>query len=150
GAWRWRSRSSGGCRRCRCGRRCEVKAQCEKCKEIVPLVFGADEGGIRVSCPSCEAEYKVPFTSASTSTTASEPPVAPSEMTCPKCGEGQKKAAACRRCGLVIAKWRGGERPDSDGLFAACLEQWDDAARHDAFVAQSIGRSAVASRAGCA
>ena len=36
-----------------------MKAQCERCKEIVALVFVVEGGGIRVTCPSCEGVYVV-------------------------------------------------------------------------------------------
>jgi hypothetical protein len=169
-----------------------VKAQCDRCKEIVALVFTVEATGIRVRCPSCAAEYSVaaeppaapapapepaaaapaapaatepaaePAAAASASAAATEPAAKPAaapsasaaavkpaparEMVCPKCGEPQKPAAACRRCGLIIARWNparaSAEAPPALGdvgaaaaLFAACEAAWGDRARHDAFLA---------------
>jgi hypothetical protein len=136
-----------------------MKTQCDQCKEIVPLVFALVPPDIRVSCPSCGADYLVAArTDATVSAPAVPKPVAPAPapepeppsadaMTCPKCGEPQKKAPACRRCGLAADKFpswddgRGGDPSITAGevrsaatLFAACEERWDDTARHDAFV----------------
>jgi len=128
-----------------------VKAQCERCKEIVQLAFSIEGGAtIRVRCPSCAAEYRV---EASVEGAAAPPPLAPArtsgssaavpEFTCPKCGEPQKRSAACPRCGLIFSKWNpvaaasapGGDVGAAAALFAACEADWDDPARHDAFLA---------------
>lgn len=63
-------------------------------------------------------------------------------MTCPKCGDEQKDAEACRRCGLIIANWNPdaagemsiGEAQEAAALWAACLEAWDEGKRHDLFI----------------
>lgn len=129
-----------------------MKAQCERCKEIVPLQFSVAATAIRVRCPACAAEYTVEATDtieavpvpASTVPRLSTPLVPVAEaMTCPKCGEVQRKSDACRRCGLIIARWN----PDSaasdpelgDAREAAALwklvdENWSDLARHEAFI----------------
>jgi hypothetical protein len=121
-----------------------VKAQCDRCREIVTLEFSVAAGGIDVICPACKQAY---FVSAKTRA-ATPPPVAGGDGTiCPKCSEMQPRAEACRKCGLVFAKWRGPEvladtdDPSLEGareaaaLFALCEEAWTDASRHDAFVA---------------
>jgi hypothetical protein len=91
-----------------------VKAQCDRCKEIVPLTFRAQSGGIEVTCPSCDATYFVAETAAPAPAPAPvagpvaadiAPPASSDQMTCPKCGDVQKPAQACRRCGLIIARW---------------------------------------------
>jgi hypothetical protein len=112
-----------------------VKAQCERCKEIVPLEFSVGIGGIEVSCPSCKETYFVRGT-------GTQPAASPAEVTCPKCGAGQKASDACRRCGLVFANWdpakaAGPEVSDATeaaALWDRCLEDWDDGARHEAFI----------------
>lgn len=116
-----------------------MKAQCERCKEIVPFEFALDGDGIRVHCPACDETYQVRPTP-----TPAPVPVAvpdPDSMTCPKCAHAQKQADACRRCGLVIANWNPSAAPaapadaaETAALWAACEEGWSDDARHDAFI----------------
>jgi hypothetical protein len=61
-------------------------------------------------------------------------------ITCPKCGTEQPADDACRRCGLIYAKWHGGAGEGepyagiAGELWAACEESWDDATRHNAFL----------------
>ena len=63
-----------------------------------------------------------------------------SRTLCPKCWTEQPASDACRKCGLVYAKWQGnlGEDDEYTGIagemWAKCEEKWDDAARHDAFL----------------
>src|SRR5262245_42818091 len=122
-----------------------MKAQCERCKEIVLLVFKTEAAGIRVRCPSCAADYfvagepaEVVEEKAPELAEPAEPDVAP-EMICPKCGEPQKKAESCRRCGLHVdnfSGWEATRAEDSDielgevraaaELFAACEASWED------------------------
>ena len=114
-----------------------MKAQCERCKEIVPLEFTVEGSAIRVKCPSCSEVYVVAGTAAAPAPTP--PPPVEGGMTCPKCGAVQKPADACRKCGLVIENWKGGaEQVPAPGaataLFTKCEEDWSDAARHEAFI----------------
>lgn len=126
-----------------------MKAQCERCKEIVELAFALDEGGIRVRCGACGASYHV--AAAEVPAPAATPPLAapagpPPARICPKCGEGSDdaEAAACRRCGLVFAKWKG--KVDDPGaapelaeprrLWAQIELAWHDEGRHEAFLVQ--------------
>src|SRR5262249_26638526 len=146
-----------------------MKAQCDKCKEIVALVFKTEPGGIRVTCPSCDAQYSVAAaetdadadadadtaTDTATATATDTVTATAPDAACPKCGEPQKAAAACRRCGLAVAKWPTWNDPDAGdssivlgdvraaaALFDLCLASWDDAARHDAFLAHCERASA--------
>ncbi len=60
--------------------------------------------------------------------------------TCPKCGAEQPAGDACRRCGLIYARWQGaaGDGAAYTGiageLWTACVEGWEEAKRHDAFL----------------
>jgi hypothetical protein len=136
-----------------------VKVQCERCKEIVLFEFAVTPAGVDVSCGACGERYHVPETAGA----APSVPLPTGEMLCPKCAEAQPPAAACRRCGLVQAKWRGLEQaPElSMGIDAevnleaarepslrweACLARWDDATAHEAFLAacQQAGSFAFA------
>jgi len=121
-----------------------VKAQCDHCKEIVPLEFEVAASGIDVTCGACGARYQVPATAA----TAAAPPSVPlpsGDMVCPKCQDAQPPAAACRRCGLVQEKWRrpsplspaGEGAPatrEGPALWEACVARWEDPAAHEAFL----------------
>jgi hypothetical protein len=110
-----------------------MKAQCERCQAEVELSFAPAPGGIVVSCPACKASYFV-------ASVQDSPARAPEgDQECPKCGLRQPRAEACRRCGLVFARWTGEARKEAaDGeaalLWAACEVTWDDPARHDAFI----------------
>jgi hypothetical protein len=62
---------------------------------------------------------------------------------CPKCGRARADAAsACARCGLVFARWttklhKAIDRsldPESERLWAALLDSWNEDAKHDQFV----------------
>lgn len=154
-----------------------MKAQCERCKEIVPLVFSTEAAGIRVTCPACAAEY---FVAARTDDLGAAPPAtapapasvppapataataAPDEMICPKCGEPQRRADACRRCGLSTDKFAAWDAARADdaalalgdvgsaaALFAACEVNWDDPVRHDAFIGHCQRADAWAYAAAC-
>jgi DNA-directed RNA polymerase subunit M/transcription elongation factor TFIIS len=144
-----------------------VKAQCDRCKEIVALQFKTEAGGIRVTCPSCEAEYSVAATVTATATvtvTATATPTATVTPTaCPKCGEPQTPGPACRRCGLAVAKWPDwndladagdssivlGDVRAAAALFENCVAAWDDVAKHDAFLAHCERAGAWAYAAAC-
>lgn len=127
-----------------------MKAQCDRCKEIVPLEFAVESAAIRVRCPACAAEYTVEAT-VTTAPRRREPPPSLSaprvavdgEMTCPKCGEVQRKAAACRRCGLIIARWKPdsvsaepvlGDAREAAELWKQVEASWSDGALHEAFI----------------
>jgi hypothetical protein len=111
-----------------------VKAQCERCKEIVPLAFVVVGEGIEVTCPACAERYVVAATRSSTPATP-----ATTTPTCPKCGEA-RRGEACVRCGLVFANWDpekvGGVagNAEAQALWDRCVEAWADDARHEAFI----------------
>jgi hypothetical protein len=79
-------------------------------------------------------------------------------MVCPKCGDAQPPAEACRRCGLIQSRWRGPESAadgtdldlvgarEAAALWELCLRKWEDPAPHDAFLAhcQAAGTFAFA------
>jgi hypothetical protein len=123
-----------------------VKAQCERCKEIVALEFRVAEGGIEVTCAGCKETYFVAATAPAPAPATGAVAVADSGTTCPKCGAKQPRSESCRRCGLVFAKWRGVESlADADELaledaraaaelWSAVEKSWDDPAAHDAFI----------------
>lgn len=134
-----------------------MKAQCERCKEIVPLAFDLAEDGIRVHCGACGESYTVVARAPRGNTAGAkaspivmvprnEPALPAHRLACPKCGIEQERAPACRACGLIFAKWRGpealadtsvpelGDARTAAALWAACEESWEDTTRHDAFV----------------
>jgi hypothetical protein len=111
-----------------------VKAQCERCKEIVELRFALGSGGIDVECPECQARYFVPAP-----VVGQEAPPATGKP-CPKCGHRQLGGEACKKCGLVFSRWTGSTTvldDDAEGaaLWARVVESWGDPARHDAVLA---------------
>ena len=62
-------------------------------------------------------------------------------MVCPKCGEGQREAEACRKCGLVIARWdperaeaEFGDVREARELWAAVEAEWGNGELHEAFI----------------
>jgi hypothetical protein len=61
-------------------------------------------------------------------------------MTCPKCGEAQPTAAACRRCGLLAERMADFSRdqdaaaPELAVAWQALESSWDDPAAHERFV----------------
>lgn len=125
-----------------------MKSQCRNCKEIVPLEFELVTGGIQVTCRECKAEYFVAETPAATSPVPPAPPIslqapAPQDLTtCPKCEDRQKPSHACRKCGLVFAKWNPetaqsgdiGDVTKARALWEHCLDDWANPAHHDAFI----------------
>jgi hypothetical protein len=119
-----------------------MKAQCERCREIVELGFSLAAGGIDVTCPACKQAY---FVAASTATAAPVVPVAPvaepGGTPCPKCGHRQSGGESCKKCGLVFARWTPAAAAaasvdaEAERLWAQVLEAWDQPARHDAVLA---------------
>ncbi len=125
-----------------------MKAECERCKQIVELSFAPTAGGIDVACSSCGARYFVAAEAEKLSAAPRGPAAKPTagEQECPKCSLVQPRAEACRRCGLVFVRWKGAEAEPaavaavpSDGsaaaLWAAVEGGWNDDVRHDAFLA---------------
>ena len=121
-----------------------MKAQCEKCKEIVQLDFVVEGAAIRVTCPSCRADYTVGQTLPRRPSLPAPPVPAVAEMTCPKCGDVQRMSDACRRCGLVIARWKPdavapdpdvGDAREAAQAWSAVENGWDEPERHEAFIA---------------
>jgi hypothetical protein len=112
-----------------------VKAQCERCKEIVALELAVEGEGIRARCPACKASYVV-------APAAPKPPASPAGMVCPKCGEEQKVAEACRKCGLVIANWKGEEL--EGGELGERFAKAATDAEHEAFIEEARRRGMLA------
>jgi hypothetical protein len=124
-----------------------VKAQCDRCREIVPLEFTVEGNGIRVRCPACAGDYVVTGVGPAGDPAPAATPVprglGVGGMTCPKCGQAQRPAAACRRCGLLVASWRPedaaqgpapGPAREAAALWTACEGAWHESPRHDAFI----------------
>lgn len=72
-------------------------------------------------------------------------------MECPKCGTAQGPASACRRCGLLAehfssfsAREGAGANPTLRRAWEACLEDWDDADAHEAFLERAVELSGYA------
>ncbi|HUH03417.1 MAG TPA: hypothetical protein VML75_15580 [Kofleriaceae bacterium] len=128
-----------------------MKIQCEKCKEIVPLGrFELLSDRIGVTCAACGERFEV--TPQGSFDSARAPRETSLRMRghldestpgdeCPKCGAARGQEEACRVCGLEArhaSAYR--ERaaveasPELDAAWAACVEAWDDQARHDQFV----------------
>jgi hypothetical protein len=125
-----------------------VKLQCDLCREIVSADFAVTDGGstasIEVHCPACAGT----FTVAATRDVAARPPAprrAPAAdepaMTCPKCGDEQPRAPACRSCGLMADRMPAfaldrdaGAPPDVVAAWDAVEVGWDDDAAHDRFL----------------
>ena len=131
-----------------------MKAQCEKCKEIVALDFRVSDGGIEVTCGGCAARYFVAQRQVEGAPAADAPPAEPPKDTvsrCPKCAEPTGDRDACRRCGLVFALWNpeAAALPDvaeSAELWARVEAAWDSEEAHDAFIehCRKAGALAVA------
>jgi hypothetical protein len=133
-----------------------VKIQCDLCKEIVVADFAVvGDGSIEIVCPSCRGRYAAPATRARRVTgeqiqrpdgrprRASLPPPQPGlpDMTCPKCGEVQPPAMACRTCGLQasrMADYAAAEQASVPEAVAAAWEdarvRWSDPDAHERFV----------------
>jgi hypothetical protein len=119
-----------------------MKAECERCHESVELSFAPVAGGTQVSCPACKQEYFV----ASDVVDVTVPPVAvlePLAADCPKCGlaGARQRGEACARCGLVFNRWSyalptfsTGDDDAAAAVWSAVEANWDDSARHDAFL----------------
>jgi hypothetical protein len=131
-----------------------VKAQCEKCKEIVALDFRVTDGGIEVTCGGCAERYFVAQREVEAAPTADAPPADASGdglKRCPKCAEPSGERDSCRRCGLVFARWNpeAAALPDvaeSAELWARVEAAWDRDEAHDAFIehCRKAGALAVA------
>jgi hypothetical protein len=123
-----------------------MKLQCDLCREIVVADFAVAGDAIEVHCPSCSKQFRVGATRAAEVLdlkTAARRAPAPDEqaMTCPKCGDAQPAAPACRSCGLLATRMAEFER-DRDvqvpaDVTAAWTEldaTWNDAEAHDRFI----------------
>lgn len=94
-----------------------MKAQCDRCREIVALEFTVGDGGIDVTCPACAVRYFVAGAGAAPAPqpsapqpSAPQPPPAPSPPNLPPAPPGAAEA------------------------FVVCEETWDDDAPHDDFL----------------
>jgi hypothetical protein len=115
-----------------------MKAQCQKCREIVPLEFVVDGAGILVTCPACAERYHDAAGSAA-------PPPARAATECPKCGLSQPAIPACRRCGLASDRWAAWSRdatPEEDGTWVGVEAAWGDPRAHDAYLIEVQRRGA--------
>jgi hypothetical protein len=124
-----------------------VKLQCDLCREIVVADFAVDGGAIQVHCPACQKTFEVKATrgdAGAITPTPGPPPAAvekaarpPGPMVCPKCGDAQPEAAACRTCGLLAAKMSDFARtaapvpPELEAAWSRAQEAWRDPASHD-------------------
>jgi hypothetical protein len=123
-----------------------VKLQCDLCREIVvaDLAVGAATASVEVHCPACGGTFTVAATRSAEGRAADpagplRPAPGPGEpsMTCPKCGDVQAPADACRTCGLRADRMDGFAGPAADAppevaaAWAACEAAWADADRHD-------------------
>jgi hypothetical protein len=119
-----------------------MKVQCDLCREIVVGELTVVGDTIEVHCPACDKSFTV-------ATGKTVPPAPPPRaaidgpsMTCPKCGDAQPTAKACRRCGLLAERMSGYEPPAieaSPELVAAweTLEgRWEDRDAHQALLLQ--------------
>jgi hypothetical protein len=86
-----------------------------------------------VRCPHCDKTFALD--------SAATAPRRAGDMTCPKCGDPQPEAVACRSCGLLATRMaefaRNRDRDEAPVVRAAwdALEaRWDDPAAHDAFL----------------
>ncbi len=125
-----------------------MKLQCELCREIVAADFRIEGDGIEVRCPACQKSFTV---AATREAAAAEPPRPSGDLTCPKCGDTQPPAPACRTCGLLAERMASFER-DRDASVPATVTEawqavessWDDGAAHDRFLDEVTGALAYA------
>jgi hypothetical protein len=67
-------------------------------------------------------------------------------MRCPKCGDDQPEAPACRGCGLradrfaAFAAEHEEEEGELDALWDACVARWDDDGAHQRFLEEASAR----------
>jgi hypothetical protein len=87
-----------------------------------------------VRCPHCEKTFAI-------ADPVGTLPRVPGDMTCPKCGDAQPRAVACRRCGLLsermaeFARDRVLEAPEAvRAAWDALDARWGEATAHEAFV----------------
>lgn len=107
-----------------------MKAQCERCKEIVPLLFRTESAAIRVTCPACRQSYIV---QAEATTAATSEPAAAAPRTGPPAPLPALPSTDA----------------ETAALFVACEAVWDDALRHDAFLRRCQQVAAFPYAAGC-
>lgn len=111
-----------------------MKLQCDLCKEIVPAEFTVAGNAIEVACPACKGTFTVsargeaPVVDLSARARAARRPPADGEpaMTCPKCGDVQPTAAACRSCGLLADKMPEFQRDRDTKVPSEVLAAWDE------------------------
>jgi hypothetical protein len=123
-----------------------VKAECQACGKLAELSLAPDGDAVRATCALCGKSFRVGDPPAAGATAVEPPAAAPSPpLVCPKCGQGQPPAEACRRCGLVFARWKGQDSwapapeqaaavADVMRLWADVEARWSDAAAHEAFL----------------
>jgi hypothetical protein len=135
-----------------------VKLQCDLCREIVVADFAVDGGAIQVHCPACGKTFEVKATRGEGAAPTTPAPPAPVDkaarpagpMVCPKCGDAQPDAAACRTCGLLAAKMSDFARaaapvpPELEAAWSRAQDTWRDAASHDTVHAVATATSGFA------
>jgi ribosomal protein L32 len=128
-----------------------LRIECECCRQWVKVDrFLSSAEGIEITCPACDASFFVPSAPATAAVDEADvpdivwrPPDAASgasQMSCPKCGEEQRAARACRRCGLAADRFASyaaeaaADLPAEIALtWRRCLRAWRDPAAHEAF-----------------
>jgi len=85
-----------------------VKGECALCHQSVVLALDVVNGAIQATCPACGKSFPVPA--------ASKPAPGPPPRPAPA---------------VPIPP----APPDAEAAYLACTEKWDDAERHDAFLA---------------
>lgn len=119
-----------------------MKLQCDLCREIVVADFAVAGGAIEVHCPACARTFTVAATRGGAEPPAPPPRTTPGPMTCPKCGDAQPEAAACRTCGLLAERMPAfardrdaGVAPEVLAAWRAVEGAWADPAAHERFLA---------------
>ena len=115
-----------------------MKVQCDLCREIVVAELAVVGDAIEVRCPACTKTFTV------AASRKVEPPVRRVEgaLTCPKCGDAQPEAKACRTCGLLAERMSTYQPPATEAppalaeAWTALESRWEDADAHAAFLQQ--------------
>jgi len=129
-----------------------MKLQCDLCKEIVVADFAIGDGAIEVTCPACHRSFTVAARgrAATPPATAAAPARPAGPMVCPKCGDAQPDATACRSCGLLASKMAEFARrdasvsPEVEAAWADLVAHWSEPAAHDRFHAAAVAGTAFA------
>jgi hypothetical protein len=118
-----------------------MKVQCELCREIVVGELAVVGDAIEVHCPACDQTFTVEV-KREPAPVRRAPRAGEDAMTCPKCGDAQPQAKACRTSGLLAERMATYEAPTVETapeLVAAweTLEgTWEDPGAHRALLQQ--------------